>query len=64
MYSRDFTPRQEELVLVALTYARQGFKVFPLHTPTNGGCSCYEGKDCEAAGKYPRFSGWFKTATS
>ena len=37
----------------ALTLARFGFKVFPLHTPdASGACSCH--KDCGSVGKHPR----------
>lgn len=41
----------------ALAYAKRGWYVIPLHTPTsNGGCSC--GNDCGRIGKHPRVKGW------
>lgn len=43
-----------DLEASALGYAERGWKVFPVHTPTeNGGCSCAT-KDCESPGKHPR----------
>jgi putative DNA primase/helicase len=37
----------------ALSYARRGWRVFPLHNPVNSGCSC--GKSgCDKVGKHPR----------
>jgi hypothetical protein len=48
----------------ALAYARQGFRVFPLHhIEEDRECSC--GKlQCSSAGKHPIFSGWQTEATT
>ena len=47
----------------ALSYARRGIHVFPLHSIHNGRCTC--GRDCRRnAGKHPRVSGGFKVATT
>ncbi len=64
MHSSDVTNHQEELLQAALSYAKQGLKVFPLHTPTNGGCSCEKGKGCNASGKHPQFGNWANNASS
>ena len=37
----------------ALSYAARGWRVLPLHTPLNGGCSCRR-PACPHAGKHPR----------
>lgn len=51
------------LVHAALGYAAEGWRVFPIHTPTvNGGCSC--GKCNCKRGKHPRIEGGFKNASS
>ena len=56
------------LISQALTLARQGFRVFPVHCPhfRDGvltGCSC--GKpDCTDVGKHPRIKGWPELATT
>ena len=47
----------------ALAYARKGFFVFPLHTPTDGGCSC-NNPDCGNVGKHPRTRHGFKDASN
>ena len=38
---------------LALTYARKGWHVFPVHSIRNGVCSCGDSK-CENPGKHPR----------
>lgn len=40
------------MIDAARSYADLGFKVFPLHTPTDGACSCR--RDCGNVGKHPR----------
>jgi hypothetical protein len=47
----------------ALWYADNGIPIFPLHWPTDDGCSC--GKlDCQSAGKHPHTPRGFKDATT
>src|SRR5688500_13140994 len=38
----------------ALTYAREGWAVFPCHNIERGVCTCGKGKECGAPGKHPR----------
>jgi len=47
----------------ALTYARWGWRVFPLHTPRGSSCSCGL-PTCGAPGKHPRTAHGFKDATT
>ena len=47
----------------ALTYARWGWRVFPLHTPRGSGCSC-GASTCGNAGKHPRTRHGFRDATT
>jgi hypothetical protein len=47
----------------ALEYARRGWLVFPLHTPTDGVCSCHKA-DCGSVGKHPRTMNGVKDATT
>lgn len=47
----------------AMTYASHGWAVFPLHTPTETGCSCSQ-PTCGNAGKHPRTARGFKEATT
>ncbi|MFP5377867.1 MAG: bifunctional DNA primase/polymerase [Acidimicrobiia bacterium] len=41
------------LGLVAVDYARRGWRVFPCHAPAEGACSCGAG-DCPSPAKHPR----------
>lgn len=38
----------------ALSYARAGWPIFPLHTIADGKCTCRNGADCHSPGKHPR----------
>jgi hypothetical protein len=51
------------MIEAALSYAEQGFKVFPLHTPMLGGCSCRKAA-CDSIGKHPRTMNGVLDATS
>lgn len=46
------------MMRAAIRYASIGWAVFPLHTPTEGGCSCRH-EDCSRAGKHPRTKNGF-----
>lgn len=62
-------PEQEVLqedglrLRAALTYARRGWHVFPIHTPADGACSCRK-PDCKDIGKHPRTMNGWKDATT
>jgi len=45
----------------ALSYAKRGWKVLPLHAPVKGGCSCGQ-LDCSSIGKHPRTPNGYKDA--
>src|SRR5437870_3165901 len=47
----------------AQAYARRGWLVIPLHTPTPSGCSCGRA-DCESHGKHPRTHHGLKEGTT
>ncbi len=47
----------------ALSYARRGWPVLPIHTPAQGKCSCLKG-DCPHPGKHPRTQHGLKDATT
>lgn len=51
------------LLEAALSYAKRGWLVLPLHTPTRDGCSCLSG-DCKSVGKHPRIANGCKGASS
>lgn len=47
----------------ALQLAKDGYYVFPLHNPTEEGCSCGLSKCGKTAGKHPRVKGWKDVAS-
>src|SRR6266852_4672441 len=58
--------KQFSLLAAAVSYARLGWHVFPLHTPLpdqSPPCSCGNLK-CEQPGKHPREKGWQQSATT
>ena len=48
----------------ALTYARRGWHVIPLHDMSAGVCSCSDGASCSTPGKHPRIMKWQHRATT
>jgi len=46
----------------AISYAKSGWCVFPLHTPQGSGCSCGK-SDCSKIGKHPRIANWQNVTT-
>lgn len=50
----------------ALSYARRGLRVIPLHeVRPDGSCSCSKGRECKKnAGKHPVMTDWVKEATT
>jgi hypothetical protein len=51
-----------DMMQAALEYAKRGWKVFPVHAPLLGGCSCRNPK-CDHVGKHPRVK-WSTEATT
>lgn len=49
------------ILTAALAYARRGWAVLPLHSPTSDGCSCR--RDCRSPGKHPRTKNGVHDAT-
>ena len=47
----------------ALSYARRGWAVIPLHTPIDGQCCCGS-NSCPSAGKHPRTAHGVRDATT
>ncbi|MGE0305044.1 MAG: bifunctional DNA primase/polymerase [Acidimicrobiia bacterium] len=47
----------------ALSYAAQGWAVFPCHTSNGGNCSCHAA-DCSSPGKHPRVAGGLLAAST
>jgi hypothetical protein len=59
------TPRLGELRYAASSYARRGWRVFPLHTIAGRGCSCFLKLGCGAIAKHPAIKyGWEDRATT
>lgn len=56
-------PPSQRNLNAALAYASRGLPVFPLHDPTEGGCSCGS-PDCSSPGKHPRTVDGVKAATT
>lgn len=52
------------IAAAAVEYACQGWHVVPLHSVTNGVCSCPKGSDCPSPGKHPRLGAWQDHATA
>jgi hypothetical protein len=49
------TKKSDDFLKTVLGYARQGWKIIPLHTPDEKGvCSCSKGEKCTSPGKHPR----------
>lgn len=50
----------------AASYAGRGWRVVPLHTVSDGQCSCGRGGGCSerSRGKHPRLAAWQKAASS
>jgi hypothetical protein len=61
-YSACMTKRND-LLKAALSYAKYGWPVFPVHSARDGRCSCGN-THCENVGKHPRTSHGVKDATT
>ncbi len=51
----------EQLIDIALKYAKWGWPVLPLYSPIRGKCDC--GADCKSPGKHPRIKGGVNAAS-
>ena len=54
----------DDLLIWALWYGEMGLPIFPAHTVTPQGCSCWEKDACTKPGKHPRDNGWQAAATA
>lgn len=64
MTTSILSPSVPDPLEAAVDYAKRGWSVFPLHTPTAGGtCSCGNPK-CTSIGKHPRTRNGLKDATT
>lgn len=48
---------------IASSYAAKGWRVLPVHTVSDGVCSCGK-EDCKSKGKHPRIKEWQNNATT
>jgi archaellum biogenesis ATPase FlaH len=48
----------------ALRYARDGYRVVPLHDAPQGVCSCVAASSCQSPAKHPRIAGGYHSASS
>lgn len=55
--------REPSTLEAALAYARQGWRVLPLHSPATDGCTCGKA-DCPSPAKHPRTGNGLKDASS
>jgi hypothetical protein len=58
----SFDPTENQPLRMALEYADEGWPVFPVHYPTDNGCSCE--KECDHIGKHPMTRHGYKDATT
>lgn len=48
----------------AVTYAKMGWPVIPLHGIRDGHCTCSKGSDCTRPGKHPALNDWVNSAST
>jgi putative DNA primase/helicase len=56
--------KRPKLLQRALKYASDGWPVVPMHTITNGHCTCHKGSHCTNPGKHPATPHGVKDATT
>jgi uncharacterized protein YdaU (DUF1376 family) len=54
---------EHDMLMHALKYASQAWRVLPLHRTQDGRCSCGD-EGCRSSGKHPRIGQWQKDATT